>query len=71
MSSMWSPGQALTFILDTSFKAKFGSRPGVPKIVILITDGKSEDDVISPARSLREAGIELFAIGTPRASPIK
>uniref|UniRef100_A0AAQ4S4L1 Uncharacterized protein n=1 Tax=Gasterosteus aculeatus aculeatus TaxID=481459 RepID=A0AAQ4S4L1_GASAC len=56
-------GQALIFILDTSFKAKFGSRPGVPKILILITDGDSQDDVTSPARSLREAGIELFAIG--------
>ncbi|XP_062418011.1 scavenger receptor cysteine-rich type 1 protein M130-like [Pungitius pungitius] len=56
-------GLALTFILETSFRPESGSRPGVPKIGILITDGKSQDDVIPPARSLREAGIELFAIG--------
>ncbi|XP_060948245.1 LOW QUALITY PROTEIN: collagen alpha-1(XIV) chain-like [Limanda limanda] len=60
-------GLALTFILENSFKPESGSRPGVPKIGILITDGKSQDDVIPPARSLRDAGIELFAIGVKNA----
>uniref|UniRef100_A0A665U5K9 Collagen, type XIV, alpha 1b n=1 Tax=Echeneis naucrates TaxID=173247 RepID=A0A665U5K9_ECHNA len=60
-------GLALTFILENSFKPESGSRPGVPKIGILITDGKSQDDVIPPARSLRNAGIELFAIGVKNA----
>ncbi len=59
-----SPGRALTYILENSFKAESGSRPDVPKIGILITDGKSQDDVLSPAQRLRDAGIELFAIGT-------
>lgn len=58
-----SQGLALTYVLENSFKAESGSRPGVPKIGILITDGKSQDDVIPPAQSLRDAGIELFAIG--------
>ena len=56
-------GLALTYILENSYKPESGSRAGVPKIGILITDGKSQDDVQPPARSLREAGIELFAIG--------
>ncbi|KAM3596124.1 uncharacterized protein V6R79_008541 [Siganus canaliculatus] len=60
-------GLALTFILETSFKPESGSRPGVPKIGILITDGKSQDDVGPPARRLRDAGIELFAIGVKNA----
>uniref|UniRef100_A0A667XN69 Collagen type XIV alpha 1 chain n=1 Tax=Myripristis murdjan TaxID=586833 RepID=A0A667XN69_9TELE len=60
-------GLALTYILENSFKPESGSRPGVPKIGILITDGKSQDDVIPPAQSLREAGIELFAIGVKNA----
>ncbi|XP_072317831.1 collagen alpha-1(XIV) chain-like, partial [Eucyclogobius newberryi] len=60
-------GLALTFILENSFKPESGSRPGVPKIGILITDGKSQDDVIPPAQSLKEAGIELFAIGVKNA----
>eukprot|EP00064_Thunnus_orientalis_P018365 superscaffoldBa00004207_g18463 len=62
-------GLALTFILENSFKPESGSRPGVPKIGILITDGKSQDDVIPPAQSLREAGIELFAIGGGEPAP--
>uniref|UniRef100_A0A8C7VPG1 Collagen, type XIV, alpha 1b n=1 Tax=Oncorhynchus mykiss TaxID=8022 RepID=A0A8C7VPG1_ONCMY len=60
-------GLALTYILENSYKPESGSRAGVPKIGILITDGKSQDDVQPPARSLREAGIELFAIGVKNA----
>ncbi|XP_027142360.1 collagen alpha-1(XIV) chain isoform X2 [Larimichthys crocea] len=60
-------GLALTFILENSFKPESGSRPGVPKIGILITDGKSQDDVMPPAQSLKDAGIELFAIGVKNA----
>ncbi|KAJ8353811.1 hypothetical protein SKAU_G00213780 [Synaphobranchus kaupii] len=60
-------GLALTYILENSFKPESGSRSNVPKIGILITDGKSQDDVIPPAESLRNAGIELFAIGVKNA----
>ncbi|XP_039520069.1 collagen alpha-1(XIV) chain isoform X2 [Pimephales promelas] len=60
-------GLALTYILENSFKPESGSRPEVPKIGILITDGKSQDDVQSPAQRLRDAGIELFAIGVKNA----
>ncbi|XP_066479846.1 collagen alpha-1(XIV) chain isoform X6 [Tiliqua scincoides] len=60
-------GLALTFILENNFKPESGSRPGIPKIGILITDGKSQDDVIPPAKNLRDAGIELFAIGVKNA----
>ncbi|XP_041104554.1 collagen alpha-1(XIV) chain-like isoform X4 [Polyodon spathula] len=60
-------GLALTYILENSYKPESGARPGVPKIGILITDGKSQDDVIPPAKSLRDAGIELFAIGVKNA----
>lgn len=62
-SSSYPLGLALNFILENCFKPESGSRPGVPKIGILITDGKSQDDVIPPAESLRNAGVELFAIG--------
>lgn len=56
-------GLALTYVLENSFKPESGARDNVPKIGILITDGKSQDDVISPAQTLRSAGVELFAIG--------
>uniref|UniRef100_A0A669BUJ0 Collagen type XIV alpha 1 chain n=1 Tax=Oreochromis niloticus TaxID=8128 RepID=A0A669BUJ0_ORENI len=60
-------GLALTFILENCFKPESGARPGIPKIGILITDGKSQDDVIPPAEELRNAGVELFAIGVKNA----
>uniref|UniRef100_A0A3Q2G2Y4 Collagen type XIV alpha 1 chain n=1 Tax=Cyprinodon variegatus TaxID=28743 RepID=A0A3Q2G2Y4_CYPVA len=60
-------GLALNFIMDNCFKPESGSRAGVPKIGILITDGKSQDDVVPPAESLRKAGVELFAIGVKNA----
>ncbi|XP_073446369.1 collagen alpha-1(XIV) chain isoform X2 [Dendrobates tinctorius] len=60
-------GLALTFILENSFKPEAGARTDLPKIGILITDGKSQDDVIPPAKSLKDAGIELFAIGVKNA----
>lgn len=70
VSVMLSTGLALNFISDNYFKPEFGSRLGVPKIGILITDGKSQDDVIPPAKSLREAGVELFAIGENKQTSI-
>lgn len=56
-------GLALTYILENSFKPESGARSNVPKIGILVTDGKSQDDILPPAESLRDAGVELFAIG--------
>ncbi|XP_028280437.1 collagen alpha-1(XIV) chain [Parambassis ranga] len=60
-------GLALTYILENCFKPESGSRVGIPKIGILITDGKSQDDVIPPAETLRNTGVELFAIGVKNA----
>ncbi|XP_043078905.1 collagen alpha-1(XIV) chain-like [Puntigrus tetrazona] len=60
-------GLALTYVLENSFKPESGARGDVPKIGILITDGKSQDDVIPPAQILRSAGVELFAIGVKNA----
>lgn len=61
-----STGLALTYILKNSFKPESGSRSNVPKIGILITDGKSQDAVDIPAQSLKDASVELFAIGKRR-----
>ncbi|XP_057684257.1 collagen alpha-1(XIV) chain-like [Corythoichthys intestinalis] len=60
-------GLALTFTLENSFKAESGSRADVPKVAILITDGKSQDDVVPPAQTMRDAGIQVFAVGVKNA----
>lgn len=33
------------------------------KIGVLITDGKSQDDIVVNSQNLRDNGIELYAIG--------
>ena len=63
ISALLFPGLALTFILENSFSPESGSRAGIPKIAILLTDGKSQDDVVPPAQRLRDAGVDVFAIG--------
>ncbi|KAG2470321.1 COEA1 protein, partial [Polypterus senegalus] len=60
-------GLALTYILEKCFTAESGARLGIPKVGIFITDGVSEDDVLLPARRLRDAGVEMFAIGVKNA----
>lgn len=38
-------------------------RPNARKIGVLVTDGKSQDDVNVNSQNLRDQGIELYAIG--------
>ncbi|XP_028435867.1 collagen alpha-6(VI) chain-like [Perca flavescens] len=35
----------------------------VPKYLIVITDGESTDNVMAPAKELRQQGVTIFAIG--------
>ncbi|XP_039662109.1 collagen alpha-6(VI) chain [Perca fluviatilis] len=58
-------GQGLDFMLNNHFVAAAGSRGGqnVPQIAVVITDGKSQDNVESHAQDLKRRGIILYAIG--------
>ena len=38
-------------------------RTGVPKIAIVITDGRSNDDIGVPAQQLRDSGCTVFGVG--------
>ena len=62
-------GMALNYILQNNFKENVGMRPNARKIGVLITDGKSQDDVIANSLNLREEGIELYAIGNDNSHP--
>ncbi|CAL8337061.1 unnamed protein product [Gadus morhua 'NCC'] len=57
-------GKAITFLQQTFFTPEGGSRAAqrVPQIAVVITDGDSSDDVIEPARKLRQKGVIVFAI---------
>ena len=58
-------GQGLDFMMREHFTDKAGSRANqkVPQIAVVITDGKSQDNVESHAQDLRRNGIVLYAIG--------
>lgn len=63
-------GAALQFVRDRVFRTSSGSRhlQGVPQILFLLTVGKSSDDVSKPALSLKQFGVQSFAIGFKRAN---
>lgn len=58
-------GQGLDFMLNNHFVNPSGSRveQKVPQIAVVITDGKSQDEVAHHAERLRSRGIILYAIG--------
>ncbi|XP_068607999.1 collagen alpha-1(XII) chain [Brachionichthys hirsutus] len=60
-------GLALNYLLQNNFKENVGMRPNARKIGVLITDGKSQDDVVVNSQGLRDQGIELYAIGVKNA----
>ncbi|XP_076129262.1 collagen alpha-1(XII) chain isoform X2 [Alosa pseudoharengus] len=60
-------GLALNYILQNNFQESVGMRPDSRKIGVLITDGKSQDDIISNSQILKDRGIELYAIGVKNA----
>ncbi|XP_060937286.1 collagen alpha-6(VI) chain [Limanda limanda] len=58
-------GQGLDFMMREHFTDRAGSRANqkVPQIAVVITDGKSQDNVESHAQDLKRKGIVLYAIG--------
>ncbi|PKU36381.1 hypothetical protein llap_13313 [Limosa lapponica baueri] len=60
-------GEALKFMLKY-FQASGGSRHAVKKVLILITDGESQDEVEGPARVLRHKGIIIYSVGVFNAN---
>ncbi|XP_067304321.1 collagen alpha-6(VI) chain isoform X2 [Pseudorasbora parva] len=63
-------GAALRFAMDNLFTKSRGSRKslGVKQIAVVITDGKSQDDVTATAADLRRSGVTVYALGVKNAS---
>lgn len=49
-------GQALSFLSDNSFTPNQGARPGVTKVGIVFTDGRSQDYIGDAARKAKQNG---------------
>lgn len=58
-------GEALKRMREEMFTAVYGDRPEVPNVAILITDGNSQEPLMTAnqAKKSKEAGIHIFAIG--------
>lgn len=57
-------GQALRYLTDKSFSPGQGARPGVTKVGIVFTDGRSQDYIGEAAKKAKENGegeIERFS----------
>ncbi|KAM9488132.1 collagen alpha-6(VI) chain-like isoform 2-T2 [Clarias gariepinus] len=60
-------GAALSTLLGYFDPAR-GGRPSIPQILIVITDGESQDAVAQPAQALRDKGIAIYSIGVHNAN---
>uniref|UniRef100_A0A452SJK9 Collagen type XX alpha 1 chain n=1 Tax=Ursus americanus TaxID=9643 RepID=A0A452SJK9_URSAM len=60
-------GLALTHVREQNLKPGAGPRPEAAKVVILVTDGKSQDDARAAGRVLKDLGVAIFAVGVKNA----
>ncbi|KAK0131866.1 Matrilin-2 [Merluccius polli] len=60
-------GAALRHMFLSSFTAKEGARPGVPRATVVLTDGRSQDDVAEWADKAKSAGVTMFVLGVGKA----
>uniref|UniRef100_A0A670XMQ9 Collagen type VI alpha 3 chain n=1 Tax=Pseudonaja textilis TaxID=8673 RepID=A0A670XMQ9_PSETE len=62
-------GQGLEFLIRNHLTKAAGSRAsnGIPQIIIVLTDGRSQDDVALPSSILKTAEVNMFAIGVQDA----
>uniref|UniRef100_A0A4W5KB53 VWFA domain-containing protein n=1 Tax=Hucho hucho TaxID=62062 RepID=A0A4W5KB53_9TELE len=63
-------GAALQYVRDNVFTASSGSRSqeGVPQMLILLSGGRSNDNVDIPVSALKESGVLIFGIGNRNSS---
>ncbi|GAB1297294.1 Matrilin-3 [Apodemus speciosus] len=63
-------GLAIQTAMEEAFTVEAGARgpmSNIPKVAIIVTDGRPQDQVNEVAARARASGIELFAVGVDRA----
>ncbi|XP_059925715.1 matrilin-4 isoform X3 [Gadus macrocephalus] len=63
-------GLALKHMLENSFSEAEGARPAarnIPRIGLVFTDGRSQDDITEWAKLTKEAGLTMYAVGVGKA----
>ncbi|KAL8222486.1 UNVERIFIED_CONTAM: hypothetical protein K2H54_077020 [Gekko kuhli] len=62
-------GRGISYVLKEIFQASKGMRPTVPRTLVLLTDGRSQDDVVPPAQVAHVVGIRMIVVGISGADP--
>uniref|UniRef100_A0A8C9P1W1 von Willebrand factor A domain-containing protein 1 n=1 Tax=Spermophilus dauricus TaxID=99837 RepID=A0A8C9P1W1_SPEDA len=61
-------GLALAYAREQLFAEAMGARPGVPKVLVWVTDGASSDPVGPPMQELKDHGVTVFIVSTGRGN---
>uniref|UniRef100_H3A4K7 von Willebrand factor A domain-containing protein 1 n=1 Tax=Latimeria chalumnae TaxID=7897 RepID=H3A4K7_LATCH len=61
-------GKALDFAREQVLTPEQGSRLHTQKVMVWVTDGMSSDDVLGPAKLLKQLGVKIFVVSTGRIS---
>ncbi|NWI19216.1 CO7A1 protein, partial [Crypturellus soui] len=64
-------GRGIAYMLRELFQSSRGMRPASPHVLVLVTDGRSQDDVLPPARIAHDLGIHIIAVGVSGADPVE
>lgn len=67
--SVLNTAAAMEYALQTMFKASAGSRlqEGIPQLLVLVTGGPAQDNVIEMANNVAKAGIVTFTVSSGQA----
>ncbi|XP_050773300.1 matrilin-4 isoform X2 [Gopherus flavomarginatus] len=63
-------GLAIQYVMNLAFTIQEGARPlhkKIPRVAVIVTDGRPQDRVTEVAAQARNAGIEIYAVGVQRA----
>ncbi|XP_008850820.1 von Willebrand factor A domain-containing protein 1 [Nannospalax galili] len=61
-------GLALAYAKEQLFAEAAGARPGLPKVLVWVTDGGSSDPVGPPMQELKDLGVTIFIVSTGRGN---
>ncbi|XP_014846794.1 PREDICTED: collagen alpha-1(XIV) chain-like [Poecilia mexicana] len=56
-------GRAIQHVKENIFTAEGGVRRGIPNVLVVLTDGRSQDDVNKVSKEMQMSGYIVFAIG--------
>ncbi|XP_027128247.1 collagen alpha-1(VII) chain, partial [Larimichthys crocea] len=60
-------GKGISYVLQELFQESLGMRPDVAHVLVLITDGRAQDNVVPPSRIARALGVSVLAVGVYNA----